>query len=362
MQAEITIKNYRCFSESKPAHLNIRDGFTAFLGVNNSGKSSLLKLFFEFRHLFARLSNLPNGEIIPGLLGTQQPFPMQSTISDNREIFFKGNRSNIEITLRVLPRQSGPSDGILPVERLVIIIARSSNLYTLQAKTSAGPVVPAQGHLRLDGTVLWNGDNQRLELGCIRDILGVLASTLYIGPFRNAINLGTKADYFDIAVGQSFIQAWRAYKTGSTIAHNEAAYGLTQDIRRIFGFRTLEINTSADDQSLKLLINGQSYTLSELGSGLAQFVLVLANAATKRPAIILIDEPELNLHPSLQLYFLTTLGSYATNGLMFATHSYDAWSPPRQHFAYCVAAGPSASRIVTKCLCENSKSGPYNGL
>ncbi|MCH9046402.1 MAG: AAA family ATPase, partial [SAR324 cluster bacterium] len=67
--------------------------------------------------------------------------------------------------------------------------------------------------------------------------------------------------------------------------------------------------------------NERSYNLSELGSGLAQFVLVLANATTQRPAFILIDEPELNLHPQLQLDFLTTLASYAREGILFCTHS-----------------------------------------
>jgi ABC-type cobalamin/Fe3+-siderophores transport system ATPase subunit len=54
---------------------------------------------------------------------------------------------------------------------------------------------------------------------------------------------------------------------------------------------------------------------------LTQFILVLATAAIKAPSYILIDEPELNLHPSLQLDFLTTLASYARCGILFATHS-----------------------------------------
>jgi hypothetical protein len=37
--------------------------------------------------------------------------------------------------------------------------------------------------------------------------------------------------------------------------------------------------------------------------------------------LILIDEPELNLHPALQLDFLNTLGSFASHGVLFATHS-----------------------------------------
>jgi hypothetical protein len=35
----------------------------------------------------------------------------------------------------------------------------------------------------------------------------------------------------------------------------------------------------------------------------------------------LLDEPELNLHPSLQVDFLTTIASYATEGVLFGTHS-----------------------------------------
>ena len=43
--------------------------------------------------------------------------------------------------------------------------------------------------------------------------------------------------------------------------------------------------------------------------------------AVRRPAYVLIDEPELNLHPSLQLDFLTTLAGYTSAGILFATHS-----------------------------------------
>jgi energy-coupling factor transporter ATP-binding protein EcfA2 len=69
------------------------------------------------------------------------------------------------------------------------------------------------------------------------------------------------------------------------------------------------------------MINGRSFKLHEVGSGLAQFLMVLAAAATRNPEYILIDEPELNLHPALQSKFLTTLGSYAKSGVFFATHS-----------------------------------------
>jgi hypothetical protein len=148
-----------------------------------------------------------------------------------------------------------------------------------------------------------------------------LFQTLYVGPFRNAINVGTNENYFDIQVGQAFIRNWRTWKTGTGKKANEAAYKLTQDIKHIFDFGEFEINPSSDDTTLQVFTNGKSYRLSELGSGLTQFILVFANAAVRTPSYILIDEPELNLHPSLQLDFLTTLASYARQGIMFATHN-----------------------------------------
>jgi len=52
MEFEITFKNYQRFSDSSPARIVVRRGLTAFVGVNDSDKSSLLKFFYEFRELF----------------------------------------------------------------------------------------------------------------------------------------------------------------------------------------------------------------------------------------------------------------------------------------------------------------------
>jgi energy-coupling factor transporter ATP-binding protein EcfA2 len=49
--------------------------------------------------------------------------------------------------------------------------------------------------------------------------------------------------------------------------------------------------------------------------------MVLGNAATTRPSIVFIDEPETNLHPSLQIDFLLALAQYTTVGCVFSTHS-----------------------------------------
>ncbi len=342
MQVEITIKNYRCFSDSKPAHIILRNGFTAFVGVNNSGKSSLLKFFYEFRSLFELLSSPINNNFIEALRGIPQSFNFASSVLDIEEVFNNTNNRNLEIQLRFLYidwiiKENTPQI----IEKIIISIPRSTNTYLVElfVKNKKWEWVIDENNPNLYRIVVMNKDNIYLSYEDTPEVnlyplfkaSKDISDALYIGPFRNALELVINkdynseqlsfGDYFDIKIGRAFIRNWRTFKSGSVRKNSEAAYGLTEDIRRIFGFKSLEINTSDDNRTLQLFINGKSYTLLELGSGLAQFILVLANAAIKQPSYILIDEPELNLHPSLQLDFLTTLGSYAREGVLFATHN-----------------------------------------
>jgi energy-coupling factor transporter ATP-binding protein EcfA2 len=84
---------------------------------------------------------------------------------------------------------------------------------------------------------------------------------------------------------------------------------------------------------------------------LAQFIVVLANAAVQQPVYILIDEPELNLHPSLQLDFLTALGSYADTGVVFATHSVGLARAISERIFSVRRTGDSVSEVT-----------PYSGM
>ncbi|MFZ3385482.1 MAG: AAA family ATPase [Candidatus Methanoperedens sp.] len=333
MYIEITIKNYRCFPDSKQAKILLGKGFTSFVGVNNSGKSSLLKFFYEFRSLFKSLTlpHISNGVFIAALNPDTPPtFDIAPSISDIEEIFCNLNNRDIEIEIRDL---EATRDNPLIPNRIDFTIIRGTNRFSVKLYLKNGPVKFIKNTmLNLKGSILREKTTHIHEDGSTimtpkADISGVfqifqaLSETLYIGPFRNAINVVAEVNYYDIQIGKNFIQNWRTWKTGNLRKQNEAIIRLTDSIKHIFDYDVLEINPSEDVNNIKVFINGKSYKLSELGSGLTQFILVLANAAIKRPSYILIDEPELNLHPSLQLDFLTTLGSYASEGVLFATHS-----------------------------------------
>ena len=320
MQIELTLKNYRCFPDTRPMRISLEDGLTAFIGVNNSGKSSLLKFFYEFRNLFGSL-RAPSDGIVTALQKGNPTFGYPASITDQNEVFSEGNDHHLQIELQFTPSEDESRKEKLNVPfRLEITIPRASNywgadIYVWDQKQQPANVLSFNGSvLQLSGVPIAN-------CSVLFETCRELADTLYIGPFRNAINVGTKEDYYDIQVGQAFIERWRTQLEGQAKKESKAAYKLTEDIKHIFEFADLQINPSADNKTLQIFINGSPFKLHEVGSGLTQFILVLANASIRQPSYILLDEPELNLHPSLQVDFLTTVTSYAKRGLLFCTHS-----------------------------------------
>lgn len=319
MAVDIAIKNYRCFPDSKPARIALSRGFTALIGANNSGKSSLLKFFFEFRSLFSMLSS-PTSNLIDALEGNAQGFSRASSIVDDDEVFSNTNGRNLEIDFEFGAASAQSVEGGLhALRRVGLTLPRGANTWVGTLDVAGGQL--ERTALDFEGTLLRHKGHARVDLAEFFQVCRNLSKTLYVGPFRNAINVGSNDNYFDIQVGQAFIRAWKEFKSGTPKRRNEAAYALTEDIKAIFGFTDLQINPSPDDTTLQVFINGKSYRLPELGSGMTQFIILLANAAVREPSYILIDEPELNLHPSLQLDFLTTLASYASEGIIFGTHS-----------------------------------------
>jgi ABC-type branched-subunit amino acid transport system ATPase component len=321
MQIDLTLKNYRCFPVGRPARFCVRDGFTALIGTNNSGKSSLLKFLHECRPLFSLIAN-DRSTVHQAMSGARFAFGLSNVI-DQTEVFSDLNDLDLTITFE-LSNDTEVTNAPDTVTLIEVTRSRADSNSTIKKMATTSKIMPVPATYNgFDGTIirLNSDDSIAANMKGISDACGSLASTLYIGPFRNAINAGGSQNYFDIQIGQDFLRAWRLYKTGPNRQQNLAAIQVTDEIKRIFGFDRLEIDPTPDDQSLQVNIDGRPYKLPEIGSGMSQFFLVLATAAMRKPDFILIDEPELNLHPSLQIDFLNTLASYAKRGVLFATHS-----------------------------------------
>src|SRR4051794_5387370 len=121
MQIDITIKNFRCFPDSEPARFSLRSGVTALVGKNNSGKSTILKFFYELRNLFGLILDL--GNFSEAVRGNPRGFGMMPQVPDPSALFSDANDRPIVISV-ALPDTSG-------AKRMDIRLARNSNSFTL---------------------------------------------------------------------------------------------------------------------------------------------------------------------------------------------------------------------------------------
>lgn len=314
MQTILEVKNYRCFA--RPARVELGHAFVAFVGINNAGKSTIMRFLYECRNILQQI-NFGNALFKDSFLTPQQFSP--NGLIDKDEIFSNLNKRGLEFSFLF------PCEGQLPqhaLKRVTIEVSRDLRWQTT-VETVAGviDVNPAR-RLNWNGSLLLSMGGQVLaDFGPLFEEVSGLANSVYIGPFRNAINMEGSEKYLDIDAGASFIDLIGVLRAGGLKANNEALSELADDIRRIFGFESFSFEPSKEAKCLHFMVNGRAYKQHELGSGLIQFVLVLGNVLAKRPAYILIDEPELGLHPKLQLDFLTTLARYAPKGVWFSTHN-----------------------------------------
>lgn len=316
----ITLKNYRGFADERPLRIEIGKQFVGLVGPNNSGKSSFLLCLYELRDLWNRLQHSGSvGNLISPAPIDVNPYP---AVGDAEELFHNGNNRDITIELDVSDMDIQAFPGAKPITKFIARCNRASKQRWYFSVFSGDQQVVAnnpQGWVD-QNKFIWHIQNTRYDFSNICRLASDLAQTLYIGPFRSIIGQ-VSGPYYDLEIGSNFINTWHNWKSGGSKESNLAIGSITQTIKEIFKLDQLEINPLAGSVGLHVWLNHKPYRLSELGAGLAQFIVVFANAAIKKPRIILIDEPELNLHPMLQMNFLTSLASYAQSGIIFATHS-----------------------------------------
>ena len=281
------IKNYRPFPVDLPARFSLGHGFTAVVGPNNAGKSSLLRFFYEFRNYWARL-NRPTGNILGALTAADgDGAPNFLGVRDQDEVFSALHDRGIEIRLTLShdyeqPEGTPLEERHMPIPRQLLIKIQRDGRWTLAVSEPADAI--ESGDLSWHSTLLQQSGTPILEFSPWFELFEGLQRALYVGPFRNALNAGA-SEYYDLNVGTAFIRDWNTFRSGNVKAQNLAALHLTDEIRRIFGLEQLDIAASEDDTTLQLIVDNQPYRLDEVGGGLTHFIVVLAYAATRRPGL-----------------------------------------------------------------------------
>jgi ABC-type cobalamin/Fe3+-siderophores transport system ATPase subunit len=341
---KLTLRNYRCFNWDNPAMFTFDGGFTALVGQNNSGKSSALRAVYELRNFFSN--------IYTTLLPTHQ-FQLNTNflgVSDVSELANDANPRKFQFELEI-PSTLRATDAQLAlafrgifeydiqqsqcIAKSIYAIDQKGNEIVLDAADIRGG--DANGNM-----VKYATHNLLVDYSQLKFFGLNLSLSKYFPAFRNAINEGA-ANYYDIPVGTALVGTWDTWKAGNLRAQKLAISRVEEEIARLLGFKSLQINADQTGKTLDVNIDGRPHKLYEVGAGVAQLIIVLAAALIQKPPYILIDEPELSLHPTLQLNFLSTLGSYAQIGVLYSTHSIGL-------------ARSTAKRILTTYKLENGSS------
>lgn len=323
MNLEITVKNYRCFNEAHPATLRIHRGTTALIGANNVGKSSLLRMFYEFRPLFALLADDPRNWI--KLLNESIPLPPLLEVQDRDAVFHRHAKGDLVLNIRVRDcdyarRKPDPHPYLVPGEVDLVVSRKNGQVRArLDGQRGRFQLVDAKGsHARLAG-----GESTLVTISwpVLQDLFASLADTLYIGPYRALRPYPEEDHSYDIQLGASFFRKFLRVHETEKARFDQGARRLEKDMRAIFQFRKFEVHVEGTPPALYFSINGERNRIDELGSGVGQVFLILAHAYLLRPAYVFIDEPECHLHPSIQAEFVTALNGYTRKALFLATHS-----------------------------------------
>lgn len=281
---KITIRNYRSIPFNNPVSYDMGEGITFILGVNNIGKSNLIKIFHELKYSFQAAID---GGVPSFTFNSIGNTVLYSSVKNQRS-----EETKIEMKL-----EFGAGNSI----QLEINPNDTNNLdipsYNHRATVSGEPV------------------DARLQ-----DFYHLFANTMYVGSFRTP-TFQTSGSYYDIEIGNAFIIVWDAWATGTSVSSRTKIRTLKNELKELFGFNHFDIYPNHSNTNFIVETDDGSFNLDELGGGISHFILVLANALIKEPAFILIDEPENGLHPKMQETFVRILASKAKYGLVATSHS-----------------------------------------
>lgn len=213
----LTLKNYRCFAADEPVVIEIRSGFTALVGPNNSGKSSVLKFFHELRQIWQKFNNI-NQEVLTALKGGLVGITYRDVI-DPHELFCDTNVEDLEFRLELL--DIDPKDSNTPVIRGVqgVLKRNQPNNWTfdfLQGQKLKKIVIPPASYNRLQavgknkiGQLIIKTSDVSFDFSDFCDVMDQLSNILFVPAFRNVINEGS-GEYYGMLVGSSFVNAWHS--------------------------------------------------------------------------------------------------------------------------------------------------------
>lgn len=340
---------YRSFSSAEPARIGPFDKVQVISGQNNCGKSALIDYFIKvvgaisWRGDIRREDNPLTGVDIPLNLNAHNE-PLQAIIS------FCVNIHSLEETLMSnvqSPRQQEYAESLLKLFNDAPYISDNGKAAWLDFSLR-------WGHLSFgyDATLqalfsqyqascmtisnLTNaslscfdstGDDSLNYINIVRAAMpwDSLPKFLKVGAIRSIKDADSLSLSSPINSGVGLPAALlRLYNPErKDFEESKRRWNKFQDfVREIMNDRSAAILVSHDSHEIAVKTADTDYLpLESLGTGLTELIILAAVVACNTDKIICIEEPEIHLHPSLQVRFIEYLLSDDTNRFIVTTHS-----------------------------------------
>ena len=305
----VQLRNYRSIPFNNPIEFDVGDGITVITGINNIGKSNLLKFFYEFRNSINSYNSISNSNSQLGFQSGLFFSNVKNQNSDENNIEIKFTYNTHEVFLNIEPRD---------------ILNLDDSFYKQTSTITQGI---NDDELKMISRLFWD--------------------SMYVGPFRTP-TFQTTGNYYDIRIGHSFILDWDTWANGGNTTTRRKIKQLKDELKTLFGFNNFDIYPNKENTNLIVETDNGIFNLDELGGGISHFILVLANALIRQPSYILVDEPENGLHPKMQEMFLRTLASKAKIGLIATSHSIGLARSVGADRIYTMSKDLSQKLVLTK--------------
>jgi predicted ATPase len=330
----IKIRNYLGAGDP-PVELEFNGDSGLLCGPNNSGKSTILKAL-------AALKQIAHDLLSGSSFGVQAGWRAEPLAT--ADVFHWGTGSfELGATFLVPHGLFGVSNALsaLGMQAADSMQVRFEVALTAQRKSLLGiwfkdhKVFDPKGNTgafrRQDG---WLVAERRLSdvLSPILDLPKLLAARVWYFPSLRSIGTGNVSDLDRLAAGAG-IPDWvrMARNPDAYKSEQRRAANLLQEFEAEFatfaGFGKLELMVRESGSEINAQIDDHLRPLSNLGSGIGETLLILlcakiaySGSVARDLDVLLLEEPELHLHPALQRKLLEQLSQYGVQ-VIATTHS-----------------------------------------
>jgi hypothetical protein len=290
------------------------------VGLNNSGKSALLRMFFELRPIFEHLQRVSDWKAFQQGVGLNlrspngQDAPLSSVI--------RSSSGQSKARLRFCPRSveaNQPQSFDLDISDTLVTLS-ASGLDPLPPESNYAPEAkPGDLTFHTNAGLRTFGNVSQFQR-----FLAELCQICYLPAARySAIGSRAGQSWFDVKIGADFVGELRKIQAQPQSKLASKFNEIEQAIADVLGFSNFRIIPIPDDNRNEVSVRVGRFTrqLDELGSGVAEFIVAAMTVFLRQPSWLLIDEPESHLYPKMQQRFLDLLSSQVRHGVLFATHS-----------------------------------------